>query len=321
MGLQTTIPESEKVTHQQFRDNLVTPGQPNTQQGSTKPNEPKPKLEEYDVTKMSQEDPSLLTLEWDTDTTKGPYDDILKGKTEEKTVPPPIGGQTPGAPPTFVPYNKEKFRNGVKVLILIIDFLMSNLFKFIAKARNAGTYSADKEQKSILEDSILDLMDDSKVKLPPWVVCLFAFLGAYAIQAFAAFGDRKKNLEDQERIANLEHANEVLRQKREQEKTKGNQSTQPANAPSGQPATNTSQPATPANPAPASTPSTPLTPSIHPDSGSQMMDTPEPPDFGKFWKGGIEYRKYKNGKIRQTKYDPITKEELVIGQPSRKNRL
>ena len=40
-----------------------------------------------------------------------------------------------------------------------------------------------------------------------------------------------------------------------------------------------------------------------------------------FWQDGIEFRRYKNGKIRPVRRDPHTGKEIIFGKPIRKNRI
>ena len=152
--------------------------------------EPKGKIEEINVSKLTQENPNTIEVDWGA-AESGKENAFFEGPT--KSVPasekPPGSGPTASssAPITSGP----SFEIGIKVLIAIIDFIMSNILCKIAGDSSSHSYTADKTSKDNLKDALMMIMDDHKIKLPNWAVVLFAFLAAYGIQIMAAIEARK----------------------------------------------------------------------------------------------------------------------------------
>ena len=304
--LKTTLKSSDvkEVNHETFRNGLnntaENPTQVPPQATDTPKTEPiKQVLEDINVSQMSDENPDMVTVDWGAQKSGEPYA-FFDGKTEQKADDP--GAKTSGSdnkvPPSSgepgAKFNKDTFRVGVKVLVQIIDFLMATGLRILAKGKNDSEYRAKQASKDILEDSIIDILDEHKVRIPPGLIVLFAFLSAYAFQIMGAIADRKKNMEDAEKRENLIRANEELKIQRAEERRR----VEEEKINKGEPIFDKTQKVHVPN-----------------EQGIVIVDevTTAP---GIFMKDGKEYRRYKSGAVRPTKYKDGV--EILVGKPANK---
>lgn len=173
-------------------------GDPNSGENpavTTTPEQPAPppqsKIEEVNVSKLTQENPNTIEVDWG-GAEQGKENSFFEGPTKQVAeVKPP--GSGPGASPgSAATPSGPSFEIGIKVLIAIIDFIMSNVLCKIAGDTSAHSYTADKGSKDNLKDALMMIMEENKIKLPTWVVVLFAFLAAYGFQIMAAIEARKE---------------------------------------------------------------------------------------------------------------------------------
>ena len=156
---------------------------------SVPPAPSKPKTEEIDVTKLTQEDANTISVDWGNPAApKG--DDLFAGPTK----PIPNGTPPPGAPKPgpVTPIDPSKFKTGIKVMVLVIDFVLSNILYKIAGDGTASSYTADKPSRENLEEALCLLLEERQKLVPTWLVVLFAFLAAYGFQIMAAIQVRQK---------------------------------------------------------------------------------------------------------------------------------
>lgn len=163
--------------------------------GSTPSVEPvKAKTEAVDVTKLTQEDENTIQVEWGS-SDGGKENAFFDAPTKAVADPKPAGssGSSPAASSSAASTPKgPSFEIGIKVLIAIIDFIMSNVLCKIAGDKTSHAYTADKTSKDNLTDSLMLIMEENRVKIPNWLVVLFAFLAAYGFQIMAAIDSRKE---------------------------------------------------------------------------------------------------------------------------------
>lgn len=167
---------------------VVSPAEPVKNEPSVT-TQPKPKTEELDVTKMTQEDPNRMTVEWG-EPSAAKKDDLFEGPTK------PLPGQpaSPGAPkPGPAPQiDPSKFKTGVMVLVLVIDFILSSVLCKVAGEGKPSEYTADKASRETLEQSLCLLFEERQKLIPTWLVVLFAFLAAYGFQIMNVIQTRQK---------------------------------------------------------------------------------------------------------------------------------
>lgn len=150
-------------------------------------NPSKAKTEEVDVSKLNQENKDTIQVDWGA-SEKGKENAFFQGPTKKV----PEGPKAPsGSTSTQPPISGPSFELGIKILIAVIDFIMSNILWKIAGEGKSSSYTADPESKKNLQDSLILLIGETRIKMPPWLVCLFAFLAAYGIQILAAIDARK----------------------------------------------------------------------------------------------------------------------------------
>jgi len=149
----------------------------------------RPKTEEINVSNLTQENPNTIEVDWGA-AEKGQENAFFKGPTKPVAEVKPLGNS--GGPSATATPSGPSFEIGIKVLIAIIDFIMSNVLCKIAGDTSAHAYTADKGSKDNLKDALMMIMEENKIKLPAWVVVLFAFLAAYGFQIMAAIDARKE---------------------------------------------------------------------------------------------------------------------------------
>lgn len=154
-----------------------------TTQAEVIPDPKKPKTEGIDVSQLNQEDPNIIHVAWDDDPNK-PF----TGQTKPVSEPPkpPGGGTSP-----INPVSTSSFNVGIKVLVEVVDFIMSNVLWKVAGEGKAASYAADVTSKNNLKDALVMIFEENKMNIPTWLVVLFAFLAAYGFQIMGAINIRK----------------------------------------------------------------------------------------------------------------------------------
>ncbi len=176
-----TTPNNET----QGNEGSKTPVQP----GATKPN-----AEKVDISKLSDQNPNIIELDWGA-AEQGKENAFFKGPTKQvENAPGTHPGSNQNNSSNTSGSKPSNYRVGIKVLVAIIDFAMSTICQKIAKDSSPTPYQAEPNNKQILEDSIVAILDESKVvKIPTWLIVLFAFLSAYGFQIMAAIESRKNS--------------------------------------------------------------------------------------------------------------------------------
>lgn len=152
-------------------------------------NPPQSKIEEVNVSKLTQENPNTIEVDWG-GAEQGNENAFFKGPTKHvPDVKAPGSSSVSSSSPTP---SGPSFEIGIKVLIAIIDFIMSNVLCKIAGDTSAHAYTADKGSKDNLKDALMMILEENKIKLPTWLVVLFAFLAAYGFQIMNAIDARKE---------------------------------------------------------------------------------------------------------------------------------
>lgn len=140
------------------------------------------------------------------------------GKTKQSSTnstssgsvaPPPFVGQ-PKVEPTVIPpiigsdgkITADTVRNGIKVLIIVVDYIMASALRWYAKDTITTPYQSDANQKKILEESLCSLFVEQQAKMPVWLVVVLAFLATFAGGAIMAYQHREKVVAAQQRLAN-----------------------------------------------------------------------------------------------------------------------
>jgi len=132
----------------------------------------KAKTEEVDVSKLNQENKDTIQVDWGA-SEKGKENAFFQGPTKKVPEAPK---QPASSASSQTSISAPNFELGIKILIAIIDFIMSNVLWKIAGEGKSSSYTADPESKKNLQDSLLLVLGESRIKMPPWLVCLFAFL-------------------------------------------------------------------------------------------------------------------------------------------------
>lgn len=167
-------------------DSTIQPAQPSVQ-----PVQPKVKTEEVNITNLTEENPNTITVDWGTQEDGGKTGSFFDGPTRAVSEVKPPGGSPSSSGSAPAPKGAS-FEIGIKVLVAVIDFIMSNVLCKIAGDKSAHAYTADKTSKENLQDSLMMILEENKVNLPTWVVVLFAFLAAYGFQIMSAIDARKE---------------------------------------------------------------------------------------------------------------------------------
>lgn len=147
---------------------------------------PAKNTEKLDVNEMHQEEKGMLEVSWGEE--KG-GDDLFKGKTRTVADTPklPPNQKGPDTPPASI----EKFKFGISVVVMVIDFILSNILAKIAgEGEKPGSYTADKEGKETFEQSLCLLLDMKKDLIPTWLIVLLAFASAWGFQIMGAIKSR-----------------------------------------------------------------------------------------------------------------------------------
>lgn len=178
--------ENSKTEH----ENVVS-GSPdvNTNQQAFKADPIKPKTEEIDISKMTNENPDTISVDWGA-SEKGKENAFFTGPTKPVADAP----KNASGSSSTAPSSGASFTIGIKVLIAVIDFIISNVLCKVAGDKHASSYTADKESKNNLQDSLIMILEENRVKIPTWLVVLFAFLAAYGFQIMGAINTRKNKL-------------------------------------------------------------------------------------------------------------------------------
>lgn len=87
---------------------------------------------------------------------------------------------------------KEELQGSMRTLIAIIDYALSFVGQIIAKTGTQTQYTADTQQKKLLENALVDFFYDKQVKMSSGWALILAFLGAYGFMLIAAFNTRMK---------------------------------------------------------------------------------------------------------------------------------
>lgn len=323
-GLTTTLTEGG-IGHDAFREGVAeaikpdNPAQAQQQPKATEaPKPPKEKIEFIDVTALSQEDKNVIEVDWGA-SERGESGKLFDGPVKPVPDQPIGGGGDPGigGGSSGGTFNKEDFRVSVKILVAVIDFAMSSLLRWIAKAEKVSHYTADKEAKKNLEDSIIEILAENKAKMPAWLVILFAFLAAYGFQVMGAIADRKRNAEDQERKANLELANEEkARQQEAENKRRTDEAKKKAEDEKRRQQEETKKRGEELVDNNFQTPEVVVeTPPVQYTTVTDVIL----PDGLILKPDGKKYRQYANGEIREARFDPKTNKEIRRGKPPRYN--
>lgn len=146
----------------------------------------KPKTEAVNVSNLTQENKDTIQVDWGA-SEQGKENSFFSGPTKKVPEVPKSEFSTSSQNVVSGP----SFEIGVKVLIAIIDFIMSNVLWKISGDGKASSYAADVESKKNLQDSLIMILGEQKIKMPTWLICLFAFLAAYGFQIMAAIDARK----------------------------------------------------------------------------------------------------------------------------------
>lgn len=191
---------------------------PNPQQNQQKTEEVKPPVINTTVT----ENQFTPEKEEEIPLTVNPGDSLddlgFLGKTTKSSgnqtqqnsgTPPPFVGQPKVVSPT-VPIissdgkiTADTVRNGIRVLIIVVDYIMGSALRWYAKDTITTPYQSDMNQKKILEESLCSLFVEQQAKMPIWLVVILAFLATFAGGALMAYQHREKVLAAQQRLANL----------------------------------------------------------------------------------------------------------------------
>ena len=142
------------------------------------------KTEKINVDNMTEEDKGMLEVDWGNDK----KDDLLKGKTK------PVIDQPKSSPLTATvtqPTDPAKFKFGISVVVMVIDFILSNILAKIAgDGEKPTSYTADKTGRETFEESLCLLLDTKRDFIPTWLVVLLAFASAWGFQIMAAIQSR-----------------------------------------------------------------------------------------------------------------------------------
>lgn len=157
----------------------------------------KAKTEKVDVSNLVAENPNTITVEWGSES--GKENSFFEGPTRTVDEPAKAPGNS-----TSATQSSGTFSIGIKVLIAIIDFLMSTVLKIIAGDNYSGSFTADTKSKENLELALNMIMEENKIKLPTWLVVLFAFLAAYGFQIMSAIDARKNKNKNPEKTDDRE---------------------------------------------------------------------------------------------------------------------
>lgn len=156
---------------------------------TTSPASPTPpkKTEMLDVQELQQEDKGMLEVDWGSGNGK---DDLLGGS--KKPVPQTTASTVISLQPNS-PKQEEKFKFGIQVLVMVLDFILSNvLAKIAGEGEKPTVYTADKEGRENFEQSLCLLLDTKRDFIPTWLIVLLAFASAWGFQIMAAIQTRAK---------------------------------------------------------------------------------------------------------------------------------
>lgn len=162
---------------------------PSVEQKQEKPpvSNSQPKIENIDVSKMSEEDPDVLPFNWG-----GEKDQYKHIDAKTQPIPEATKNQV-NQPPVDNPASGKKFETGVRIFVEVLDWGMSELLAKISGKHTATAYVAEKESKSNLRDAIIMILEEAKAKIPTWMVLLFAFLACYGFQIKDAITERRNS--------------------------------------------------------------------------------------------------------------------------------
>lgn len=149
----------------------------------------KPQTEKINVDDMTEEDKGMLEVDWGNDK----QDDLLKGKTKPLSDQPKGTGSPIVSIAPAPAISTEKFKFGIGVVVMVIDFILSNILARIAgEGEKPTAYTADKTGRETFEESLCLLLDTKKDLIPTWLIVLLAFASAWGFQITAAIGVRNQ---------------------------------------------------------------------------------------------------------------------------------
>jgi hypothetical protein len=176
-------PNQEKTTE----ENPASPA-PETPSAPVAPAIAPKKTERLNVDDMTEEDKGMLEVDWGNDK----KDDLLNGPKKPVPEQPKTTSVQPGTPPAQ-PISNEKFKFGISVVVMVVDFILSNVLARIAgDGEKATSYTADKDGRVTFEESLCLLLDTKKDLIPTWLIVLLAFASAWGFQIMAAIQIRNQ---------------------------------------------------------------------------------------------------------------------------------
>lgn len=102
----------------------------------------------------------------------------------------------------------EDFRPQVKIIILILDMILSNVAKWWAKDITAVPYMADATQKQMMENALVEVFVIHQSKMNPVVLAILALVACYGFTFAASNTRRNQKIAQQNSLNNLKKGNE-----------------------------------------------------------------------------------------------------------------
>lgn len=102
----------------------------------------------------------------------------------------------------------EDFRPQVKIIILILDMILSNVAKWWAKDITAVPYMADATQKQMMENALVEVFVIHQSKMNPVVLAILALVACYGFTFAASNTRRNQKIAQQNSLNNLRKGNE-----------------------------------------------------------------------------------------------------------------
>lgn len=104
---------------------------------------------------------------------------------------PPIGSSGPISSTGAPLKSKEDFRSGVKAALMVVDYVISLIAMKIAGDVRQDTYTADTQQKKLLEDVLVEYLYGKQTQMPMWLTITLAVAGSYGLILFSAVQRRR----------------------------------------------------------------------------------------------------------------------------------